>query len=312
MVQWSGHGLRRRGLGVSKLTRSEVLPSAGALEEVRRLAGPSAVILDIARLQGGQHADTWRVDTGNPASSVVVRQFPIDDPAACREQRVLRSLDGLGGMAPVLLGGDLGGRWSAHPASVISWLDGEPDITPSDPQTWARELGRALAAVHVLPGDRRAELPSVFDARGSVAELNGPLAAAVQSRWSQVTGSSEVLNHCDYWSGNVVWRDARLTGIVDWSGAARGPRGYDVGWCRLDLVLLFEEPIADVFLAAYEAAVGQAIADGGLWDRWAVARSHDIVETWTPNYAPLGRGDLGEHELRQRHSRWATRLAERS
>ena len=312
MVQWSGHGLRRRGLGVSKLTRSEVLPSAGALEEVRRLAGPSAVILDIARLQGGQHADTWRVDTGNPASSVVVRQFPIDDPAACREQRVLRSLDGLGGMAPVLLGGDLGGRWSAHPASVISWLDGEPDITPSDPQTWARELGRALAVVHVLPSDRRAELPSVFDARGSVAELNGPLAAAVQSRWSQVTGSSEVLNHCDYWSGNVVWRDARLTGIVDWSGAARGPRGYDVGWCRLDLVLLFDELIADLFLAAYEDAIGEALGDVILWDGWAVARSHDVVETWVANYAPLGRADLDEHELRQRHSRWTARLLEQT
>jgi hypothetical protein len=40
------------------MSRSEVLPSAGALEEVRRLAGSSAVILDVARLEGGQHADT--------------------------------------------------------------------------------------------------------------------------------------------------------------------------------------------------------------------------------------------------------------
>jgi aminoglycoside phosphotransferase (APT) family kinase protein len=96
-----------------------------------------------------------------------------------------------------------------------------------------------------------------------------------------------VLTHCDYWSGNVVWRDGRLTGIVDWSGGARGPRGYDLGWCRLDLVLLFDERIADVFLAAYEAAIGQSLGDVGLWDGWAVARSHDVVETWAPNYAAL-------------------------
>jgi hypothetical protein len=81
------------------MTRSEVLPSAGALEEVRRLAGSSAMILDVARLEGGQHADTWRVDTDHPAFSVIVRQFPIADSAACREQRVLRTLDGLGGLA---------------------------------------------------------------------------------------------------------------------------------------------------------------------------------------------------------------------
>ena len=268
--------------------------------------------MDIARLEGGQHADTWRVDTAIPRSRVVVREFPIADSAACQEQRVLRTLDGLGGLAPVLLGGDLDGRWSEHPTSLISWLDGEPDITPSDPERWARELGRALALVHAVASDRLAELPSVFDGRGSQAELNGPLAAQVRSRWSQIIGAPEVLTHHDYWSGNVVWRDGRLTGIVDWSGAARGPRGFDLGWCRLDLVLLFDERIADAFLAAYEAATGQALGDVVLWDGWAVARSHDVVETWVPNYAPLGRGDLDEHELRRRHSLWTTRLFEQT
>ena len=294
------------------MTRSAGLPSAGALEEVRRLAGPSAVIADVARLEGGQHADTWRVDTDNPAVSVVVRQFPTADSAAGHEQLVLRSLDGLGGLAPMLLGGDLDGRWSEHPTSLISWLDGEADITPSDPERWARELGRALALVHELPSDRLAILPSVFDRRGSRAQLSGPLAPGVRSRWSQISASPEVLTHCDYWSGNVVWRDGSLTGIVDWSGAARGPRGYDLGWCRLDLVLLFDERIADVFLGAYEAAVGQAVGDVVLWDGWAAARSHDTVETWTPNYAPLGRDDLDEHELRHRHSLWTARLCEQA
>src|ERR1039457_3126461 len=173
------------------MTRSEVLPSAGALEEVRRLAGSSAVIVGVARLEGGQHADTWRVDTDDTAFSVVVRQFPVADSAACGEQRVLRTLDGLGGLAPVLLGGDLDGQWSEHPTSLVSWLGGEADITPCDPQTWARELGRALALVHAVPSDRLADLPSVFDGRGSQAELNGPLAPEVRSRWPQIIGSPE-------------------------------------------------------------------------------------------------------------------------
>jgi aminoglycoside phosphotransferase (APT) family kinase protein len=121
-----------------------------------------------------------------------------------------------------------------------------------------------------------------------------------------------VLTHTDYWSGNVVWRDGRLTGIVDWASGARGPRGYDLGWCRLDLVLLFDERLADVFLAAYETAVGETSGDVLLWDSWAAARSHDAVETWAPNYAPLGRSDLDEHELRRRHSRWTTRLLART
>jgi aminoglycoside phosphotransferase (APT) family kinase protein len=295
------------------MTRSADLPSTGALEEVRRLAGPSAVVVDAVRLEGGQHADTWRVDIENPAISVVVRQYPVDDPAPLREQRVLAALDGLDGLAPVPLGGDLDGRWSKYPTSLISWLDGEADITPADPRGWARELGRGLAAVHSVPTERLAELPSVFDGRGGSEEiLAGPLAAEVRSRWSEVAAAPEVLSHCDYWSGNVVWRQGRLAGIVDWSAGARGPRGFDLGWCRLDLVLLFDEQIADDFLAAYEAGTGRAVGEMRLWDCWAAARSDEAVGSWAPNYLPLGRADLDQDELRRRHAQWTARLRERA
>jgi aminoglycoside phosphotransferase (APT) family kinase protein len=286
-------------------------PSAGALEEVRRLAGSSATIDSVVRLEGGQHAGTWRVDTASPALTVVVRQFPAGDPAGAREGRILRALDGLGGLAPVLLGSDLAGRCSECPTTLISWLDGQADITPIDPDAWATQLGHALATVHAMPSDRLSALPSVFDRSGGSREaLEGPVATRIRSGWSKITASPDVLTHYDYWSGNVVWRDGALTGIVDWSGGARGPRGFDVGWCRLDLYLLFDERIADVFLAAYEDATGHPVADIGLWDGWAVARSHDMVETWAANYRPLGRADLDEDELRRRHSQWTSRLLE--
>lgn len=295
------------------MTRSEDLPSAGALEEVRRLAGPSAAVVGMSRLGGGQHADTWRVDTEDPARSFVVRQFPAGDPAPVQEERVLGALAGLRGLAPVLLGGDVEGRRWGTPTSLISWIDGRPDITPADPSGWARELGRALAAVHAVPAERLGELPGVFDGRaGSQELLGGPLAAEVRSRWPEIVGSPEVLTHGDYWSGNVVWRDGRLSGIVDWPSGARGPAGFDLGWCRLDLVLLFDERTADVFLAAYEAEIGEAVGDARLWDCWAVARSEDTVETWGPNYEPLGRADLDADELRRRHARWAARLGRAS
>lgn len=295
------------------MTRSEPLPSSAALAEIRRLAGPGAAVRRVTRLEGGQHSDTWKVETEDPATSVVVRQFPVGDAAPGLEQRVLRALDGLGGLAPVLLGGDLDGRWSQHPTSLLSWLDGSPDISPDDPDEWARELGRALAAVHGVPAERLGELPSVFERSGvSSEDLRGPLAAEVRSRWSEIVGSPQVLSHCDYWSGNVVWREGKLTGVVDWSAAARGPRGFDLGWCRLDLVLLYDEGVADEFLAAYEEASGERVAAARLWDCWAVARSVDGVASWAPNYQPLGRADLDEDELRRRHAGWTDRLRERS
>ncbi|HVO53143.1 MAG TPA: aminoglycoside phosphotransferase family protein [Solirubrobacterales bacterium] len=293
------------------MTRSEAQPSSRALEEIRRLAGPAAAIRSVVRLAGGQHADTWRVDTESPATSVVVREFPVGDDAPLNEQRVLRALDGLGGLAPMALGGDLDGRWSERPTSLISWLEGRAEIAPADPSGWSRQLGRALAAVHSVPEERLGELPRALEGQGGSQKiLGGPLAAEVRDRWGEIAAAPEVLAHGDYWSGNVVWRDGRLAGVVDWSGGSRGPRGYDLGWCRLDLVILFDEEIADEFLVAYEGEAGK-VADVRLWDCWAVARSEDSVASWVPNYRPLGRADLDEAALRRRHREWTERLGKR-
>ncbi len=264
------------------------------------------------RLEGGQHAATWRVDTASPSLTVVVREFPAGDAAGASEARALGVLEGLGGRAPVLLSSDLAGNWSECPTTLISWLDGEADITPREPDDWAMQLGETLASVHAMPGDRLSGLPSVFDHSGGSREaLSGPVAARTGSAWAQIIASPEVLTHGDYWSGNVVWRDGVLTGIVDWSGGLRGPRGFDVAWCRLDLFILFDERLADVFLATYEEAAGEAVANVALWDGWAIARSHEMVETWVDNYRPLGRVDLDVSKLRRRHSQWTTRVQER-
>jgi aminoglycoside phosphotransferase (APT) family kinase protein len=130
----------------------------------------------------------------------------------------------------------------------------------------------------------------------------------VTAHWDLLADAPSVLTHHDYWSGNVVWEDGKLTGVVDWTGAGIGPRGFDVSWCRLDLYLLHDERIADTFLASYEAASG-AVLDGRLLvDLWAVARSHGYVETWEPNYSDLGRADLTAGELRRRHTAWTEHL----
>jgi aminoglycoside phosphotransferase (APT) family kinase protein len=38
------------------------------------------------------------------------------------------------------------------------------------------------------------------------------------------------LTHYDFWSGNVVWEDEVLTGVVDWTNGSLGPPGFDIGW----------------------------------------------------------------------------------
>jgi aminoglycoside phosphotransferase (APT) family kinase protein len=263
----------------------------------------------IRALAGGTHASTYLIRTADPELEFVLREFPPGDDAACNESRVLSALGGLGGLAPRLLANDGGGAPSGGSWVLISCLPGTPDIDPVLPDAWAERLGRALARIHATPRHCLAGFQSVFGRPGgSPAAVSGPAAGVVTASWELLAATPAVLTHYDFWSGNTLWQDGVLTGVVDWSGGGLGPRGFDVGWCRLDLYLLSGEPIAGKFLDAYESACESALPDLLLWDLWAVSRSHEDVESWAPNYRDLGRADLTGTELRRRHTAWTQHL----
>lgn len=287
----------------------DVPRSAAAVKRAAGLAGPGATVQGIRALAGGTHAGTYLIRTENPEQEFILREFPPGDEAARHEAQVLAALDGLDGLAPRLQATGVSGERSGGSWLLITPLPGAADITPGQPSALAAQLGEALGQVHGTAGHRLAGFPSVF-ARlgGSRADVSGPAASVVAANWDLLTGAPAVLTHYDYWSGNTVWECGALTGVVDWTGSAVGPRGFDVGWCRLDLYLLYDEHLADVFLDSYQTASGSVLADVRLWDLWAVARSHQIVESWVPNYRDLGRADLTAKELRKRHSAWTDRL----
>jgi aminoglycoside phosphotransferase (APT) family kinase protein len=234
---------------------------------------------------------------------MVLRRYPAGDDAAAREALILKALDGLDGWAPQLVDVDPEGRRFGEPAVLITRLPGHADITPASPTVAAQELGRALARIHALPWTRFGPLRDGMAAGRSVPH-SAPGAAILAAQGHRLRDQQPVLTHRDYWSGNVLWQGETLTGIVDWSGAARAPRGFDVGWCRLDLFLLHGRPAADTFLAAYEDAAGAAVPDMALWDLFALTNSYHSVETWVPNYQDLGRADLTATALRARHTSW--------
>jgi aminoglycoside phosphotransferase (APT) family kinase protein len=282
--------------------------SASAVRRAVGLAGPDAVVRSVHALLGGTHASTWLIQTANPECEVVLREYPAGDDAARDESRILTALDGLNGLAPLLLAS------AASPAAegpwvIISRLLGHADIIPGQPVEWARQLGQVLARVHATPVQGLTGFSNVLERPGrSAAALHGPAAAFVAGHWDLVAGWPHVLTHNDFWSGNTLWHDGVLTGVVDWSGATLGPRGYDIGWCRLDLYLLYGEHIADQFLGAYQAASDHPLPEPLLCDLWACARSHRDVESWVPNYRDLGRSDLTATELRTRHTAWTEHL----
>ncbi|UYM07315.1 phosphotransferase family protein [Solicola gregarius] len=270
-----------------------------------------APVISMTRLVGGTHADTYDVRTGPPARNSVLRRYPVGDDAALRERRVLAALDGLDGLCPRLIAGDEDGTVTGSPTTLISRLRGEAAIPSDNTAGWARQLGRALARIHASRPKK--PLPLVRNKSGGQPRaVSGPGRDIVLDRWDDLYAAPEVLTHHDFWSGNVVAEAETITGVVDWNGACLGPPSFDLGWCRLDLVLLYDEAAADVMTTAYADALDMQTPDPWLADVWATARSHADVHTWASNYIPLGRTDLTPDTLRRRHDDWTSRLLART
>ncbi|WP_160145088.1 phosphotransferase family protein [Actinacidiphila yanglinensis] len=291
-------------------------PPAAALDWAAEAVGSPGPAHVVRRLAGGTHAATHLLGTGLPLSGpsqVVMRCFPPGDGAAAAEARVLDALRGLDGWAPRLVAVDPDGLRCGGPAVLITLLPGRADIQPARPDRAAAALGRALALVHGVPGERLAGLRDGMAAasRAAGGAGGGPAGPVVSAHRHRLARQPTVLTHYDFWSGNVLWREGEPTGIVDWSGASRAPRGFDVGWCRLDLVLLHGPATAEAFLDAYQEAAGEEVPDMALWDLFALANSHRSVETWLPNYHDLGRTDLTAEDLRERHTGWTARCLAR-
>src|SRR5262249_15610971 len=131
-----------------------------------------------------------------------------------------------------------------------------------------------------------------------------PVAALARRGWRGIDTSERVLTHYDFWCGNALWNRGTLTGVVDWSGARDAPRGVDVAWCRLDLILLGSGEAADDFLTEYERQADRALPDIHAWDVQAAAQAAPIVESWELNYHGIARTDLTASILREPMTPW--------
>jgi aminoglycoside phosphotransferase (APT) family kinase protein len=102
----------------------------------------------------------------------------------------------------------------------------------------------------------------------------------VKTYWPQIQPVAPVLIHLDYWSGNILWHENRISAVVDWEEAAYGDPAVDLAYCLMELALEGMDEAADECLRVYQAASGQKVANLGLWQLAAAARPMTDPEGW--------------------------------
>jgi aminoglycoside phosphotransferase (APT) family kinase protein len=126
---------------------------------------------------------------------------------------------------------------------VYKWLEGENPVVGSlvSPEVLAMDIARFVTALRELdvpgapPGSRGAPLATRdAETRTAIAELDGTIDTdSVTAVWD---GALQVppwpgpliWTHGDLLRGNLLLRDGRLTGVIDWSGAGVGDPAADL------------------------------------------------------------------------------------
>lgn len=179
-----------------------------------------------------------------------------------REAGILTKLAGSGLPAPGLVAADPEGQSSGDPALLMTWLSGQIELTPSDPNGWLDQMADMLARIH------GASVPApVFESWLDRSALAVPdwtrrpelWRAAIDLVNRQPPKTELCFIHRDYQQFNLLWRRGKLAGVVDWVSASHGPPDIDVAHCRLNLTVLYTPGHAERFRLAYEAISGRSL-----------------------------------------------------
>lgn len=245
------------------------MPAEQAIDWVQKHIGTDSIIENIERLPGSTSAELYDISISHTGvmKNLVLRLFTLNEwlaeepDLAKHEAASLHQARGIPIPTPELIAFDQTGQFCGVPAVLMRKLPGEGDLKPKNMVKWLDEQAKAMSLVHQL--DAKA-FPWRYFSYSNLDTIEVPNWTNQPELWSQalriVKGHKPIVQetfiHRDFHPANLLWREGRISGIVDWVNACRGPAGVDVGHCRMNLLMLFGVETANQFLHAYQEHEG--------------------------------------------------------
>lgn len=300
------------------------LPTDEQLARVRDALGASS-LLHARRIEGGLSCTTDVLS--EPGNRLVLRRYgpwynDSGENAALRETRALELLQKANIPAPAPIWVDSEGVFDEQ-AIITSFVDGEPDLTPSNPFDWAERLAAVLVRIHELrledadvdlfPPGAGQDIEKIQDHPELI--LEHPLGEDLLRRRVMLgqrdVDADPVFSHTDFGPGNTMWDDGQMTAVIDWESPATGDRAMDVAYCALDIRYLGMDRVADHFVESYREQSGDSVANLTHWEAVGLCRPMPDIGKWVPAWASMGR-DVSPDKARSRYTTVLEEFLERS
>lgn len=289
-------------------------PTEAQLHSVRNAIGASSLLHD-RRIDTGLSCTMDVLKEGS--TRLLLRRYGdwahnrgVD--IAARETRALELLQRANIPAPAPIWVDSDGVFDEQ-AILISFVEGEPDLTPANPFDWAEKLAAVLSRIHdVRLEDDDVDLfpPGAGEDIAKIQEnpemvLEHPLGEDLLRRRMLLDNrdleSDLVFSHTDFWPGNTLWTDGNLAAVIDWESPAMGEREMDVAYCSLDIRYLGMDRVADHFIESYRELSGSSLPNLSHWEAVALCRPMPDIAQWVPVWEAMGR-TITEDQARSRYN----------
>jgi aminoglycoside phosphotransferase (APT) family kinase protein len=231
------------------------------------------------------------------------RWLAAEPDLAEHEAAALRELKRAGLRGPELVAHASEGAGFCAPVLLMSFVEGAVELHPTDFDAWLSRLAAELVAIHSHSACGFAWQFRSWLARDGVAV---PVWASEPALWQRaidhVRGAppsfTPTFLHRDFHPTNVLWQGGRVSGVVDWINACRGPAGVDVAHCRTNLCSLYGPDAADQFLAAYRAHGGAE--HDPYWDLESLLEMCLPAPHYYPPWSDFGLGPIDLETLQRR------------
>ncbi|MEX1030335.1 MAG: aminoglycoside phosphotransferase family protein [Paenibacillaceae bacterium] len=303
---------------------SEQTLSDQVLQWVVDSVNSSAIVESVDRLHGGMSSIVHSVSlrSGDLVNDYVVRQFNNKDWLSTERDLVaheganLRLASKVALPTPELIAFDEMGHRCGMPTVLMTKLEGSVILAPDDMSVWLDGLAESLVAIHRVAAD---DHPWIYRTYIDIDALDTPMWSYVPQLWSQaidiargpIPQTKPCFIHRDYHPTNVLWHRGRVSGVVDWVNACRGPAGIDLAHCRWNLALLFDVTTADLFLSKYESYAGSTFRYDPYWDLLSMMDTLFGPPQVYPGWTALGVTGLTDEMMSQRSDAYLLSILKR-
>jgi aminoglycoside phosphotransferase (APT) family kinase protein len=261
---------------------------------------PEAMLIRAWKLEGGVSAQVMALEieqADGQTKKLLVRQHGEVDRTqnpqiAADEFKLLDLLHAAGLPVPAPYYLDQSCEIFPIPYIVIEYIEGESIFTIDAVPDLIPQLAAQLARIHKLDGSRQdfsflpqqakiyADKLGTRPARLDDSLDEGHIRDVLEAVGPLPLRNKSVLLHGDFWPGNILWRDGRLVGVIDWEDARLGDPLSDLANSRLETLWAFGREAMQRFTQCYLTTTGIDATLLPYWDLYAALKPALRLAEW--------------------------------